>query len=221
MVEEKETLYSRLAKQVAEIEKEAQRPPVGTVDISASFASNVKKGGITYQELLDKVGEVERHGGVFQKQRVPAAKAQPMQQQVRGTEVLQQPVKIAVKESAKSNAQKELSELTRALPVHAPVFGASGAKAGEQNLVLPSLSIPDQIAELERILEGLTAGIFTADDISTVRAEVYGLAMQVNKEKKELEKSKKSVDPDSVALWVLRDQRISDLLARLKKAKAR
>lgn len=224
-----ETAYSRLVKQITEIESSASRLEKATADISDSFDRPAAGKTATYKSLLDKINEIERRGRPQQRQQArvqpqpqavqeqPAPAAAPAQppHMVQQEELLQQPAPQGT--SAKVYAGKELAELTRSLPVHIPRFGVHKLKkVNAADLVLPNLSVADQIAELERILEGINAGAFRGEDFETVRDEVYGLVEQVNREKKKL-KSGKPLGEYEYSMLALRDQRIEDAVSVLER----
>ncbi len=227
------TLYSKLAGQIGEIESTAKRQEASTVDISGSFDAPFTKSTTSYKALINVIIEIEKKGGFFQRQR-PTAKPLPpvaMAQVVVQAQQAQQPVELppiqlqaaelqqepVQQESQKIYAGRELSELAKSLPLHIPRFGEHKLKKqNSADLVLPNLSLSDQVAELERILEGLTTGALGGDDLDTVRSEVYGLAMQVNNEKKGLKGKNKQLGSDEYSLWTLRDQRIEEVISAMK-----
>ncbi|MDE1833285.1 MAG: hypothetical protein KGH58_02600 [Candidatus Micrarchaeota archaeon] len=71
-----------------------------------------------------------------------------------------------------------------------------------RSLVLPNLSVSDQIVELERIAEGLKENVFDQDQLSVVRDEVLGLNQVVRE-------SPQSQD----ALSQARDQRLKEVMS--------
>jgi hypothetical protein len=87
-------------------------------------------------------------------------------------------------------------------------------KINIKDLVLPSLSISDQISELERIIEGLNEKIFDSEHLEIVAEEVYGLQMVVENEQKA---KKAAISELERSLIALRNQRLSDALAILSK----
>ncbi len=238
-----ESEYSRLLKKISEIEGSTKRQEAGIADISGSFGAGSKKSSITYQALLNTILESERRGGAFRRPGQAPGRPQPMQPQAAQPELIvqpevrpieqapiQQPEQLAMmqqpqleqKESSKVYAGKELKELTKLLPVHVPEFGEHKLKRTvTTELVLPNLSLADQVAELERILEGLTSGSLATTDVSTISEEVYGLLKKVNAEKQELQKKKKQLEGDEFQLWKLRDQRIKEVITQLEMAKKR
>ncbi|MEM3839152.1 MAG: hypothetical protein QXF01_01060 [Candidatus Micrarchaeaceae archaeon] len=60
----------------------------------------------------------------------------------------------------------------------------SKKNAGKTNgpMVMPQLSLPDQIAELDRILAGLDANIFNGDQLKLIIMEVKALRESIKKE---------------------------------------
>ena len=92
-------------------------------------------------------------------------------------------------------------------------------KINIKDLVLPSLSISDQISELERIIEGLNEHVFDNEHIEIVAEEVYGLQQYINIGKKA--KGKKQQVPElERSLEELRDQRLTDAVSLLSKYNA-
>ena len=86
-----------------------------------------------------------------------------------------------------------------------------------KDLVLPNLSLSDQVEELQRIIDGLRSGMFNEDELGVVVQEVYGLRQQVDDEKKELRKRKSEQSQDEFTLWTLRDQRLADAISLIEK----
>lgn len=221
-----ETAYSRLVRQITEIENSVSRNDKSSIDISGSFTAEQKAGEAqTYRSLLDLISEMQRKGKP-QSSRQAQKPASQAVQPAKAVEAVQQPVQqeelaqlpTAQRESPKAYAGKEMAELSKSLPIHIPRFGAhSFKKANAANLVLPNLSLADQVAELERILEGINTGVLRGDDLETVRSEIYGLVNQVNQEKKRLAKGK-PISPDEYAALQLRDKRIEDVAAALEQA---
>jgi len=54
---------------------------------------------------------------------------------------------------------------------------------GADDIILPKLSTSDQIAELERMIEGVKENSFTADQLNVVKKEAEGLSDAISKEK--------------------------------------
>jgi Cu/Ag efflux protein CusF len=86
-----------------------------------------------------------------------------------------------------------------------------------KNLVLPSLSLSDQIAELQRIMEGINEGIFDKEHMEIVLEEVFGLYQVVEKAKKSLKKRNVQTGSLEQSLWALRDQRLNETIELLRR----
>ncbi len=235
-----ESEYEKIIEKISEIESSVKRPDVNIVDISGTFRNTAKRQGISYQDSLNHINKIEGHGletisqiGKQQKSVYkPTAKGeqqlQQQQQQAAIAVQIQPQIEVAqqiqeVKEeekakvSQKESAKKELEELTRSLNVPKSIIKNARLKpVNEKDLVLPNLSINDQVAELERIVDGLKGNMFNGQDLDIVIQEVYGLSKVVDMEKKELKRSKRNVQENEYNLWILRDERLSDAVSILE-----
>lgn len=217
------TTYSRLVKQIEELEASSQKAESGNVDISRSFLAGGSDNRADYKAVIDVVEEIEKKGGVFQKQRQareePAQKGRQAEQVPLTTPAIEEQVAVSPESLASYNAevraQKELEELTKSLPVKMPLFEAQKIRKVDPDLVLPNLSLSDQVAELERIIDGLRSNIFVGDEREIVEEELYGLLETVQKEKKTMKK-KKSVSEDEIQLLGVRDKRLTDAITLLQ-----
>lgn len=141
-------------------------------------------------------------------QPIPAFAAQPQQTQP------VQPSGQAAKASALSTAKAELDSLARRL---GSVRGAAhvrkpGITQNEGEIVLSKLSTADQVAELERIIEGLNGHAFSSEQLAIIRKEASGL-------KKILQKGAPEKEPGdqehSLMFGIIRDKRLDEVLAML------
>lgn len=107
---------------------------------------------------------------------------------------------------------KELSTLAGRLGSIKPALELHMKRINTKDLVLPSLSLADQISELERVIEGLNENVFDSDHIAVLSQEVYGLQQTINTAKK----SQKTKDSLEQSLLDLRGQRLADAIALLK-----
>ncbi len=80
-------------------------------------------------------------------------------------------------------------------------------KKATEKLVLPNLSIQDQIGELEKISLGLDGNIFTKDQLDIIIQEVKGLSHKKVMPKGDFDKE----------LVELRDKRLKEVMDKLKK----
>ena len=79
-----------------------------------------------------------------------------------------------------------------------------------EKLVLPSLSLQDQISELEKISEGLDEQVFSDEQLKIIKEEVYGLMDKIKGEKIS------TADEFQKSLIDLRNQKINEVIKKLK-----
>jgi len=79
-----------------------------------------------------------------------------------------------------------------------------------EKLVLPTLSLQDQISELEKISEGLDEHVFSDEQIKIIKDEVYGLRDKVKSERIS------AADEFQKSLIDLRKQKINEVIKKLK-----
>ncbi|MGC8710363.1 MAG: hypothetical protein ACP5RF_02015 [Candidatus Micrarchaeia archaeon] len=76
-------------------------------------------------------------------------------------------------------------------------------------LILPSLSLQDQISDLEKMSEGIDEHVFTDDQINMIRYEVNGLSDKIKFEKVP------SNDEFQMSLIALRNQKLAEVLKKV------
>jgi hypothetical protein len=76
--------------------------------------------------------------------------------------------------------------------------------------VLPTLSLQDQISELEKISEGLDEQVFSDEQLKIIKDEVYGLRDRIKGEKIS------ATDEFQKSLINLRNQKINEVIKKLK-----
>jgi len=111
-------------------------------------------------------------------------------------------------------AEKEIREIISRIPLQKHRIEVRHVNI--KDLVLPSLSISDQVSELERIIEGLRASAFDQDHLSVVAEEVYGLRQEVNRLVREMKKKQAEMNPLDKTLWTMREERLNDAVLLLK-----
>ena len=226
----KTSTYGDLVKYLNELEGKATQSPRSTIDLSPLF--NMKKEGssITYIDMINLIDSLESRkpirgiegqktaphmevAGITQAQysqmgQVAAPQAQPQKA------AMEQP--LAGKSAA---AGAEIADLTK--EINAPrIKGFDIKKINESDLVLPNLSMADQISELEKILEGLKENVFDDKHIGVVIEELYGLADVTNQEKRRLKKNRISMSQLEQSLWALRDDRLNTAISLLTSARS-
>lgn len=125
----------------------------------------------------------------------------------------------------KQSAAAELSSIVGRLqrPREAPMFPEIRLKkkVNMKDLVLPNLSVADQISELERIIEGLRENIFNDEQFDIVVQEAYGLEQTVIDEKKRLKGRPPSENELEKSLYDIRDQRLTEVATLLQQLQRR
>ncbi|MEM0149620.1 MAG: hypothetical protein QXW10_01850 [Candidatus Micrarchaeaceae archaeon] len=229
--------YKDMLNVIGNIEKNAAKVEASTIDITPIMNSSQAQN-VSYSELLQKLSKVEskeyeKH--IIREKPKPAhiitagleqaAYSQPQvyapARQAEGQAAARQ-VQPALRQQAVQppseaearRAKIELGSIVKKLGSAAklPQFRVKHVNASE--LVLPNLTLADQIAELERIIEGLKEGVFDMEHMEIVKEEVYGLSEIVGEMKKKGAQPAKSELEKS--LFDLRDQRLSDAVALLK-----
>jgi hypothetical protein len=117
-------------------------------------------------------------------------------------------------------AAAELSSIVGRLqqPKQAPLFPEIKLKkkVNMKELVLPNLSIADQISELERIIEGLRENVFDLEQTGIVIQEIYGTEQMVIEERKKLKGKPPSENELEKSLYDIRDQRLTEAATLLQ-----
>lgn len=81
-----------------------------------------------------------------------------------------------------------------------------------KELVLPTLSIADQVSELERISRAINEGVLDNNHMKIVIEEVYGLKLVLDKN----DKSAKGMIGINNSIESLRSQRLSDVMSKIE-----
>lgn len=89
-------------------------------------------------------------------------------------------------------------------------IAAERAKVGKGKLVLPTLSIQDQISDLEKMSEGIDEHVFDTEQMKIIRLETEGMSDRIRYEKQA------PTDEFQMSLVTLRNQRLNEVLAKLK-----
>jgi hypothetical protein len=239
--------YSELVDKVVQVEKESAKPDVDFVDTSAISQEEAQAEAQkirTYAEFISFIESIEgkaiipRRVMEVGKPQTPQAQVQTQQQvpsspQLIAAGVTQTmhamgetaPRAQAQQESVKRQklaVAQELSELAGKLSsIKAPLSALTRKRINVKDLVLPSLSIPDQVSELERIIEGLHENVFDSEHLEIVRQEVYGLEQVTEDGRAAVKRGKVQLTSLDQSMWTLRDQRLVDAMSLLKDAKGR
>jgi hypothetical protein len=211
--------YKELVEQAAEIEAKGQKTPVSYVgvdvgegepfigkarDYAGLLAIAMRMGGRSEPAVQSAKPAVAtgkpgagHQAGAAVSENVPEAVAAPMQ---------------SGRSSIAMSAREEMKHLVK--------IGKAGARREEEEarfeigngLVLPKLSVPEQISELEKIIESIKNNYFDKYQMEIVVRELNGLADAVKSGKAET-----AQDSLEEELKALRNSRLSDALALLQK----
>ncbi|MEM3984713.1 MAG: hypothetical protein QXJ35_01950 [Candidatus Micrarchaeaceae archaeon] len=223
----KASTYDDLVKYLKELEGKATQSPRSTIDLSPLFNMKSEGSKITYIDMVNLIDSLESRkpirgvegqkiaphmevAGVTQAQYSQMGQVATPQK----TAAMEQP--LAGKSAA---AGAEVADLTREINVPR-IKGFDIKKINESDLVLPNLSMADQISELEKILEGLKENVFDDKHIGVVIEELYGLADVTNQEKRRLKKNRISMSQLEQSLWALRDDRLNTAISLLTAARS-
>ncbi len=202
--ENEQSEYRRLLQQIISMEKDSQKPSQAFIDLTEMFNSGETQPEHTYIDLLNVIDLVEtgKEG-----QRIRAQKTSP----ATPSELIASGVMQASKASivpGPENGEKRF-EIPQRKAEQKPKIKV---KFNEKDLVLPKLSIADQIAELERIIEGLKEHVFDESHMEVIMQEVYGLNAYIDRTSKDLKKRKITLNQTEQSLWSLRGQRVSEAM---------
>ncbi len=222
--------YVDLVKYLGDLESKASQAPHSTVDLTSLLSSKSEESQVTYIDMINLIGSLESRkpirgvegqktaphmevSGVAQAQYSQVGQGAAAQQQAQKPAAFEQPL------SGKSAAAgTEVADLTKEIDVPR-IKGFDIKKINEGDLVLPNLSMADQISELEKILEGLKENVFDDKHIGVVIEELYGLVDVTNQEKRRIKKSRTTMSQLEQSLWALRDERLTTAISLLTSAR--
>ena len=224
--------YEELVDEVNNIEKSSARLEFVSIDISQITASHVHKEEHTFNDVLNTALSIEaaHTNEELQKQIQKQQKQAPVQQHAQ--ELIQKYIDSTHKPATETdqlaaaekvmeqkpnivqNVKNEVEELANALdkgtkPEATEQINTFKAnKRDWEGLVLPNLSVGDQVAELERIVEGLNEHVFNEDQLAMVRRELEGLKSSIEVES---DKNRGALEIERTFVK-LRDQRLEEAL---------
>ncbi len=203
--------YDELAKTVGDIDAAgpASERAAIKIDVSNLFAAAPQQR-VKYDDLLTKIENVESKRIIFGTQK--AAQQAQQQTEVRGAKSpFEEQVEKAVA-PGQGGAETELQ-----VPSTPDALkGIRVKKVNFKDLVLPNLSMPDQVSELERIIESVREGVLDQEHVDVVKQEVYGLYYYIELQRRQVVKEKKKLNSLEQSMWNLRDQRLIDAVNALK-----
>ncbi|MCL5092521.1 MAG: hypothetical protein M1364_02570 [Candidatus Marsarchaeota archaeon] len=227
--------YSNLVNLIKDVEASSPKKDSDSINASNIFNQGPSnKAKSTYIDLMELIDTIESRRKA---PRAPAAMQGPVQpshlitagiSQVGNSNIIpetrqpsaQSEVPLQqqfVQPNTKIEAVQEMKEATAKIPSK-QMIKASVKRINMKDLVLPSISMSDQISELERIIEGLKESVFDEEHLDIVIQEVYGLSQYVEKADKDLKKRHIELSQLERSLWQIRDQRLKEATAILSGA---
>lgn len=220
--------YEELLKVVEQVENSSEKQELNFVDMSVIMSAQRQENAPKYLDLLGDVSAIEstqkmqREEQMRERQKMELAAQRPGQPMasaaVQSNQAQREPVYERYEEQMAKGVEgvkAELGTLANRLGTIKPKIGELKIKRiNTKDLVLPGLSLSDQISELERIIEGLRQGVFDSDHLDVVRQEVLGLAQVVRSQEKSAN-APQYMDQTERSLAAVRDQRISEAIPLL------
>lgn len=236
--------YDELIGMVSEIEKTATKVEFNAIDISGISQTEVVHPKPEFNRLLGLAMAIEsghvqepapRQRAAVQQVQAPAAT-----QQAAAAATTAQTATVASASSSPRMVQWQIPRGSKPQPQETvksevSAFASNLDQKKEQpqqpintfnikvsdeddDLVLPQLSVSDQISELERIIEGLHEHVFDGYHIEIVRKEISGLNRKIAREKKQIAAG---AQPSSIeqSFMDLRDKRLAEVIAALGESK--
>ncbi len=192
--------YEQAVAYIKGIEASSQKPQQSSIDVSKLFETDENSNSHTYLDLLSRIDSIESGRGG---QRIRSQKTMPKESQL---------IASGVEQSGKASAVPTAEQQSFEVPESKPQPKIK-VKFNEKDLVLPKLSIADQISELERIIEGLKEQVFDENHKEVVMQEIYGLSAHIEKSSKDLRKRKMTLNQTEQSLWALRQQRLDEAMS--------
>lgn len=196
-MEEASVDYGKAVEILESIEAEKGEEKQVLIKASDALASEISLKSYDYDKALATIGE-----GFFVKPEVVP------------TPVVPQPPIVTQKPKSEAVAMETAREMKQMAGPAARGFEGVKSKEvtppGREKLILPTLSLQDQVHELEGINEGLGLNAFDDDHLRVVRYEISGLSNLVKGERTT------TTDDFQRSLIELRNRRLSEVSGRLK-----
>jgi uncharacterized protein YoaH (UPF0181 family) len=226
-----EDKYMKMVQLIEDIEASAERqaPSTNVISLAGTFASVGGAQPKSYHELVALMEGMEagRHPKEEAKQQ-PQPQPHLVATGVEQAKYAQVPVgglpqatpqRPERQKKQREAVSKELGQIVGRIGAGVTQFGEMGRKRiNIKDLVLPSLSLADQISELERIIEGLKQQIFDGEHMEIVAQEVYGLRQYIQDTKRRGGGGAGAESPGELerSLRDIRDQRIDEAITLIE-----
>lgn len=165
------------------------------VNLKDAIANRLDIEEYTYEKAIEKLGKAEFKVEA-QHPQVQQANVQLSNEPGTSKEVLEATKEI---KNIVGSAGKEFERT-----VKKEIKNIRGGK-----LILPSLSLQDQISDLEKMSEGIDEHVFTEEQLNMIRYEVNGLADKIKFEKPI------GKDDFQMSLIALRDKKLAEVLKKV------
>jgi hypothetical protein len=220
--------YNDLIKIIEEAEKNSTKVDINIIDISG-ISLQQEGSKPLFKDLFALVSEAESDSMDVQHRAKPRqilqmqstqSKQNAMQEQYqeikKQAQSYMQQSSTQTEQMQKETASNEIGEFADNLKQESttPIKEVIEPPTDE-HLVLPNLSIADQISELERIIEGIKEHVFDNEQIAIIKKEINGLSQMVEKGKGSYTASSSDMDQP---LLVLRDMRLAYAKAMIRDA---
>ena len=191
------------------LEAGAKKEELCLVDISGVSETEQEAPAPGYGRMLAIVDGIEARPQKVMTARQQAAK----QEERRAVEVA-----ASGQPSKRGNIKKEMQGIVGGMQEMTPKFTELKMKTADiEDLVLPNLPISDQIQELEQIVAALREKSFDREQIKVARQELEGLKRYVEELDAEMAKEKKTLNELDRSLWNMREHRLREALALIKR----
>ena len=211
------------AVKIIEESESAEKQASFEINVENIFKSRLNEAEYDYSKADAKIGYVESRGivGMLSQQQVQRDAKPEKEKVVREGPYFGKELEVAaedVKHLVSRIGKKHAKPVAEALPKKPEAFkkvekpehkAAKKAEASEgEKLVLPSLSLQDQLSDLQGISDGLNEYMFGDEELSIMKAEIFGLEKIARGEKA-------PSDPIQKNLFEARNSKLAEVIRML------
>ena len=220
-----ESEYMKLVELMQSSENVAGTNEEGVVlDLDKAVAVQPVESTGSYAQLVELIESVEGGGRQkakeVQKQKAPEPQEHIIMSGLEQAKYSNPVPSFTAKEE--EAARKEFEALKEKLGGIAPkIRELKRPRVKSGDLVLPTLSLTDQISELERIIEGVKENIFDKEHMDIVKLEVFGLNEIIERSERAKRKQAKAANAEAAttieeSLVQVRNQRLAEAVTLLQ-----
>ncbi len=209
-----ETDYQKMVALVESI-GEAPSPESITVDVSEAFQDRLQVRSLKYLDVSEPLDRLEAHRPAPQQRAVvqqPSTPKPQVQPQVQPQQPAPQVPKRQVSKEMTGAASKLRSMVGGAGKEFAESVTKRVEETQEAGLVMPKLSLQDQVSDLDKIKEGLDEKVFDRDQLKIIAQEIRGISQVAARE------DVGRMSSDQRELAEMRNQRIKEIKSGLNAA---